>query len=52
MGSSDYDHKQTLGTVKEPLLFRNRINTDSQTAIVGANLCHIQSLDYEYVHIY
>ncbi|XVF75077.1 hypothetical protein PTKIN_Ptkin13bG0159400 [Pterospermum kingtungense] len=48
MGSLDYDLKEIL-TMKEPLLFKNRINTNSQTAIVGANLCPIQSLDYEVI---
>jgi len=34
---------------KQPLLLRSRINTSSQLAIVGANICPIQSLDYESV---
>ncbi|KAK3027762.1 hypothetical protein RJ639_042254 [Escallonia herrerae] len=34
-------------TYKEPLLSRRR-NTTSQIAIVGANVCPIESLDYEY----
>ncbi|XP_057972011.1 chloride channel protein CLC-c-like isoform X2 [Malania oleifera] len=33
---------------REPLL-RNRMNTTSQIAIVGANVCPIESLDYEIV---
>lgn len=33
-------------TYKEPLLAK-RTNTTSQIAIVGANLCPIESLDYE-----
>lgn len=35
------------GVVREPLL-KSRINTTSQIAIVGANVCPIESLDYEY----
>lgn len=35
------------GIVREPLL-KSRINTTSQIAIVGANVCPIESLDYEY----
>lgn len=31
---------------REPLL-RKRMNTTSQIAIVGANVCPIESLDYE-----
>lgn len=31
---------------KEPLLTK-RMNTTSQIAIVGANVCSIESLDYE-----
>ncbi|KAK4758382.1 hypothetical protein SAY87_019683 [Trapa incisa] len=36
-------------TLKEPLLQKtpSRINTTSQIAIVGANVCPIESLDYE-----
>lgn len=34
--------------IKEPLLSKNKINTTSQIAIVGANICPIESLDYEY----
>lgn len=33
-------------TYAEPLLVK-RINTTSQIAIVGSNLCPIESLDYE-----
>lgn len=39
-------------TLKEPLLLQknpSRINTTSQIAIVGANVCPIESLDYEWV---
>lgn len=36
--------------VREPLLVKNnRLNTTSQLAIVGANVCPIESLDYESV---
>lgn len=35
--------------IQEPLLVKNsRLNTTSQHAIVGANVCPIESLDYEY----
>lgn len=34
---------------RQPLLARNRKNTTSQIAIVGANSCPIESLDYECV---
>lgn len=36
---------------KQPLLIRSRINNSSQLAIVGANICPIQSLDYESVFL-
>ncbi|KAK3037747.1 hypothetical protein RJ639_031118 [Escallonia herrerae] len=36
------------GAIREPLLLKNRINTTSQIAIIGANVCPIESLDYEY----
>lgn len=43
-----YDRRDL--SFKEPLLLqKNRINTTSQIAIVGANVCSIESLDYEYV---
>ncbi|KAF5733159.1 chloride channel protein CLC-c-like [Tripterygium wilfordii] len=35
--------------IKEPLLLKSRINNTSQIAIVGANVCPIESLDYEIV---
>ncbi|KAF5789813.1 putative chloride channel, voltage gated, chloride channel, core [Helianthus annuus] len=35
--------------IREPLLLKSRINTTSQIAIVGANVCPIESLDYEIV---
>ncbi|KAF9614091.1 hypothetical protein IFM89_015353 [Coptis chinensis] len=35
------------GMIREPLL-RNRINTTSQIALIGANVSPIESLDYEY----
>jgi hypothetical protein len=38
-------------SVREPLLLSRRItNNTSQLAIVGANVCPIESLDYEYDH--
>lgn len=37
-------------TLREPLLgLKNRVNTTSQIAIVGANVSPIESLDYEHV---
>ncbi|XP_057493763.1 chloride channel protein CLC-c isoform X1 [Actinidia eriantha] len=35
--------------MREPLLVRSRTNNTSQIAIVGANVCPIESLDYEIV---
>ncbi|KAH9684737.1 chloride channel protein CLC-c [Citrus sinensis] len=35
--------------LREPLLLKCRTNTTSQIAIVGANICPIESLDYEIV---
>lgn len=49
-GPETPDHgKEFSMMVREPLLLRNRTNTTSQIAIVGANTCPIESLDYEYV---
>ncbi|KAI4965406.1 hypothetical protein ZWY2020_054664 [Hordeum vulgare] len=49
-GSSDallrYDDRRS---VHEPLMRKRTINTASQIAIVGANICPIESLDYEVV---
>lgn len=37
-----------VSDMREPLLLRKRtMNTTSQIAIVGANVCPIESLDYE-----
>ena len=37
---------------RQPLLRKRTLNTTSQIAIVGANVCPIESLDYEYaLHI-
>lgn len=36
--------------LREPLLLKCRTNTTSQIAIVGANICPIESLDYEYAY--
>lgn len=41
---SEYSERNR--TYTEPLLVK-RINTTSQIAIVGSNLCPIESLDYE-----
>ncbi|BAS79235.1 Os02g0558100 [Oryza sativa Japonica Group] len=37
------------GSAGEPLLRKRTMNTTSQIAIVGANVCPIESLDYEVV---
>uniref|UniRef100_A0A453EAE9 Uncharacterized protein n=1 Tax=Aegilops tauschii subsp. strangulata TaxID=200361 RepID=A0A453EAE9_AEGTS len=37
------------GSICEPLMRKRTINTTSQIAIVGANICPIESLDYEVV---
>ncbi|KAG2659105.1 hypothetical protein PVAP13_1KG333000 [Panicum virgatum] len=37
------------GSTREPLLRKRTMNTTSQIAIVGANVCPIESLDYEVV---
>lgn len=37
------------GGPREPLLRKRTMNTTSQIAIVGANVCPVESLDYEYV---
>ncbi|KAJ1400414.1 Chloride channel, voltage gated [Sesbania bispinosa] len=39
-----------LERLREPLLLKNnRMNTTSQLAIIGANVCPIESLDYEII---
>ncbi|XP_043698325.1 chloride channel protein CLC-c-like [Telopea speciosissima] len=43
---SDISEKDTM--IREPLLKR-RMNTTSQIAIIGSNVCPIESLDYEIV---
>ncbi|XP_068647498.1 chloride channel protein CLC-c-like [Aristolochia californica] len=43
---SEFSDRDTI--LREPLL-RRRMNTSSQIAIVGANVCPIESLDYEIV---
>ncbi|KDP42489.1 hypothetical protein JCGZ_00286 [Jatropha curcas] len=40
------EEDKEFNSMREPLL-RNRKNTTSQIAIVGANVCPIESLDYE-----
>lgn len=46
------DRDSVTVTLEEPLLRTNtaRISTTSQLAIVGSNVCPIESLDYEYVY--
>ncbi|KAJ1696442.1 hypothetical protein LUZ63_004954 [Rhynchospora breviuscula] len=38
-----------LSELREPLVRKRTINTTSQIAIIGANVCPIESLDYEIV---
>lgn len=45
-GSLYSERENNNNTIREPLL-RNRVNTTSQIAIVGAKICPIESLDYE-----
>uniref|UniRef100_A0A7N0TW02 Chloride channel protein n=1 Tax=Kalanchoe fedtschenkoi TaxID=63787 RepID=A0A7N0TW02_KALFE len=45
---SGFSEKDWSPSAREPLL-RSRINNTSQIAIVGANVCPIESLDYEIV---
>ncbi|GMP39545.1 hypothetical protein CsSME_00010337 [Camellia sinensis var. sinensis] len=48
-GSSFSEKSLSGGMIREPLLVKSRrTNTTSQIAIVGANVCPIESLDYEY----
>ncbi|KAJ8493484.1 hypothetical protein OPV22_015205 [Ensete ventricosum] len=46
-GSNFFDDKKA--GMREPLLRRRTMNTTSQLAVVGANVCPIESLDYEIV---
>ncbi|KAI8023489.1 Chloride channel protein CLC-c [Camellia lanceoleosa] len=46
-GSSFSDKSNGGGTMREPLLVKSRTNNTSQIAIVGANACPIESLDYD-----
>jgi hypothetical protein len=57
ISSSSSSSSSTAGSARsgliEPLLVNNnRLNTTSQLAIVGAKVCPIESLDYEYLSIY
>ncbi|CAL9054409.1 chloride channel protein CLC-c-like isoform X2 [Musa acuminata AAA Group] len=47
-GSGLYENEEA-GSMREPLLRKRTMNTTSQIAIVGANVCTIESLDYEIV---
>lgn len=39
--------------VRQPLLSsKSRVNNTSQIAIIGANVCPIESLDYEYDSVF
>jgi len=42
------DVEDAAGALQRPLLYQRGTNTTSQMAIVGANTCPIESLDYEY----
>ncbi|CAJ2649264.1 unnamed protein product [Trifolium pratense] len=46
---NDHNNDDHMMNQKQPLLLRRRINNSSQQAIVGANICPIQSLDYELI---
>lgn len=52
-GREDRTEREGLSlslSLRDPLLVKNnRMNTTSQLAIVGANVCPIESLDYEYL---
>jgi chloride channel 7 len=43
------DVEDAAGALDRPLLHKRCTNTTSQMAVVGANTCPIESLDYEYV---
>ncbi|XP_009405902.2 chloride channel protein CLC-c-like isoform X2 [Musa acuminata AAA Group] len=47
--SGFYENENDAGSVRQPLLRKRTMNTTSQIAIVGANVCPIESLDYEIV---
>lgn len=52
-GSSFSEKSLSDGMIREPLLVKSmRTNTTSQIAIVGANVCPIESLDYEIIENY
>jgi hypothetical protein len=42
------DLEDAAGGLERPLLRQRGANTTSQMAVVGANVCPIESLDYEY----
>jgi hypothetical protein len=51
-GSGALSDDKELSSLREPLLILHqtkRTNNTSQLAVVGANVCSIESLDYEYV---
>ncbi|GMP63206.1 hypothetical protein CsSME_00024991 [Camellia sinensis var. sinensis] len=51
-GSSFSDKSNGGGTMRQPLLVKSRTNNTSQIAIVGANTCPIESLDYEFLVLF
>ncbi|XP_050209981.1 chloride channel protein CLC-c [Mercurialis annua] len=44
-----FGEDKEFNSMKEPFLVKNRKNNTSQIAIVGANVCPIESLDYEII---
>ncbi|XP_059447015.1 chloride channel protein CLC-c-like [Corylus avellana] len=48
-GRSGASSSSSSSSLREPLLLSKRINNTSQLAIVGANVCPIESLDYEII---
>lgn len=45
---SGFSDDKDFTAAREPLLLRKRtLNTTSQIAVIGANVCPIESLDYE-----
>lgn len=46
----DLERNVSESGCRQPLLkYKSRVNNTSQIAIIGANVCPIESLDYEYV---
>ena len=50
---ADEEERDTeSNSLRQPLLKRNRTLSSSPLALVGANVSHIESLDYEYIYIF